>query len=180
MCLCEADDWRALKEEKKACPHRDTPGEDNLGLFERMLGGEFRPGEISMVVKTDIAHPNPAVRDFVALRLLDDEVVDELGTAEDFVGHAGGSNFMIITVNQAADAITRRLQERFSDEVVTHYTFVDRERGYIEVSDGYGGIRRAPIMTLAIGAVSDEDAVYSDIREITEAAAEARRSSGAT
>ncbi len=72
MCQCDVDEWRDLKEQKQACPHRDTDPDDNLGLFERMLGGEFQPGEISMVVKTDIAHPNPAVRDFVALRLLDD------------------------------------------------------------------------------------------------------------
>ncbi len=72
MCQCDVDEWRGLKEQKLACPHRNSDPEDNLGLFERMLGGEFQPGDISLVVKTDISHPNPAVRDFVALRLLDD------------------------------------------------------------------------------------------------------------
>jgi len=102
-------------------------------------------------------------------------VVDELGTTSDFVGHAGGANFIIVTTNAAADTISQRLRERFETEILTHYPFMDREKGYIEVSDGQGGTRRAPMMTLAVGAVSDQTAIFSDIREITEAAAEARR-----
>jgi len=109
-------------------------------------------------------------------RQLIPEVVDELGTAGDFVGHAGASNFIVVTVNSAASQIVERLRQRFDAEILTHYSFIDREQGYIEVSDGAGGTRRAPIMALTIGAVSSTDAVYSDIREITEAAAEARRS----
>ena len=33
------------------------------------------------------------------------EVVDELGTTSDFIGHAGGDNFIIITTNEAAPNI---------------------------------------------------------------------------
>ena len=102
-------------------------------------------------------------------------VVDDLGTASDFVGHAGGANFVIVTSGSAADNITRRLRERFEAEILSHYPFMDRERGYIEVVDEQGGVRRAPMMTLSIGLVSDQTAVFSDIREITESAAEARR-----
>ncbi len=109
-------------------------------------------------------------------RQLVPEVVDELGTASDFVGHAGGTNFIVITAQPAANEIAQRLRERFSTEVLTHYSFMDREQGYLEVSDGHGGTRRAPIMTLAVGMVLAQEAVFSDIREITEAAAEARRS----
>ena len=108
-------------------------------------------------------------------RQLIPEVVDELGTSSDFVGHAGGTSFLVITGDVAAANISRRLRERFDAEILTHYSFMDREQGYIEVSDGHGGTRRAPMMSLAIGAVTDRDAVFSDIREITEAAAEARR-----
>ncbi len=72
MCQCESEQWRELKDNKTACEHRDSDVDDNLQLFDKMLAGNFRPGDISMVVKTDIEHPNPAVRDFVALRLLDD------------------------------------------------------------------------------------------------------------
>jgi glutamyl-tRNA synthetase len=36
-----------------------------------MLDGRYSPGEASMVVKTDLTHPNPAVRDFVAFRIVE-------------------------------------------------------------------------------------------------------------
>ncbi len=72
VCTCPPDDWRTLKEDKKPCPHRSLEPNIHLDLWEKMLVGEFKPGEISLVVKTDLEHPNPAVRDFVALRLVDE------------------------------------------------------------------------------------------------------------
>ncbi|HJJ80105.1 MAG TPA: glutamate--tRNA ligase family protein, partial [Methanocorpusculum sp.] len=38
--------------------------------FDDMLAGKYEEGQITMRVKTDIAHPDPAVRDFAAMRVL--------------------------------------------------------------------------------------------------------------
>ena len=46
------------------------------------------------------------------------EVVDELGTPNDFIGHAGGDNFIIITQEAKADAMKTRLKERFDTIVL--------------------------------------------------------------
>ncbi|MDO9537777.1 MAG: glutamate--tRNA ligase [Thermoplasmata archaeon] len=72
MCSCESEAWRKLKDEKKECPHRSTAPEVNLELWKKLLAGGFKVHEISMVVKTDINHPNPAVRDFVAMRMVEE------------------------------------------------------------------------------------------------------------
>jgi hypothetical protein len=64
--------------------------------------------------------------------------------------------------------------ERFNDEVKQHYSFIDRERGYILVPSD-GGERQAPLMSMGAGAVSTRTHQFSDIREITELAAENRR-----
>lgn len=103
------------------------------------------------------------------------EVVDEHGSMNDFIGHAGGDNFIIITTEQAADSIARRLNDRFSEEVLSHYNFMDREVGYIVTHDGGEHPVRHPLMNLAIGVVSPSQYQFADIREITEMAAEARR-----
>lgn len=103
------------------------------------------------------------------------EVVDELGTPNDFLGHAGGDNFVILTTADRADALKQRLKERFKEEVVTHYNFMDRQQGYILAPDENNKIEPTPLMTLAMGVVSPETHYFSDIREITELAAEARR-----
>ncbi|HMR98789.1 MAG TPA: response regulator, partial [Anaerolineales bacterium] len=58
------------------------------------------------------------------------EVVDEIGTTTDFIGHAGGDNFIIITREEKAPLIKARLKERFNKEVQTHYNFIDRQQGF--------------------------------------------------
>jgi hypothetical protein len=67
------------------------------------------------------------------------------------------------------------LEQRFDQEVETFYGFRDRERGYIEVDDGAGMMQEVPLMSLAVGLIHHDTAPFSDIREITEVAAEARR-----
>jgi PleD family two-component response regulator len=109
---------------------------------------------------------------FMALML--NEVVEEYGSPEDFLGHPGRDNFILITHAQDADKMRDRIVDRFNDEVKQHYSFIDRERGYILVPDD-NGERQAPLMTMGAGAVSTRTHQFSDIREITELAAENRR-----
>jgi len=103
------------------------------------------------------------------------EVVDELGTGNDFIGHAGGDNFIVITTPAAAPNIKQRIKERFAAEILTHYNFLDRQQGCMQIPRPDGTIERAPFMTMAVGIVSPQQHSFSDIREITELAAEARR-----
>ncbi len=107
------------------------------------------------------------------------EVVDELGTSNDFIGHAGGDNFIIITAETAAMAIKEQLKSRFAEEVLTHYNFMDRQQGYIMANNAEGQLEKNPLMTMAVGIVSPKDQSFADIREITEMAAEIRRQDAA-
>lgn len=109
---------------------------------------------------------------FVALLM--NEVIEELGTPEDFLGHPGRDNFVVITHSRHVDKLKERIVERFNEEVKQHYSFIDRERGYVLVPDDEGE-RQVPLMTMAVGSVSTETHQFSDIREITELAAEDRR-----
>ncbi len=103
------------------------------------------------------------------------EVVDELGTPSDFIGHPGGDNFIIITKYEAAETLRDRIKARFSEEIQTHYNFLDRQQGYMRMPTPDGGSIQVPFMILAIGIVSPRHQTFADIREITELAAEARR-----
>jgi PleD family two-component response regulator len=109
------------------------------------------------------------------MALLMNEVVDELGTPEDFLGHPGKDNFVLITHSKTVDQLKQRLVERFDNEVKQHYSFIDRDRGYMLVPDTEQGERQVPLMSLSVGSVSTETNQFSDIREITELAAEDRR-----
>jgi GGDEF domain-containing protein len=108
------------------------------------------------------------------------EVVDELGTTSDFIGHAGGDNFIIITTNDAAPKIRQRLKERFVNEVQSHYNFIDRQQGFILAPKAEGGVEKVGFMYFSAGLVSPSLQSFADIREITELAADARRQDTAT
>lgn len=110
---------------------------------------------------------------FVAMLL--NEVLDEVGTPNDFVGHPGDDNFIVITDEKNAQPILRRLKDRFAEEILTHYNFMDRENSYITTTGPDGSIRKHPLMTISAGVVSPSEYEFADIREITELAAEARR-----
>jgi len=103
------------------------------------------------------------------------EVVDELGTQNDFLGHAGGDNFILISTDERVQALKQRLKSRFKEEVQIHYNFMDRQQGYIVAPDENGRQVESPLMSLAVGVVSPVTHYFADIREITEIAAEERR-----
>jgi DNA-binding response OmpR family regulator len=106
---------------------------------------------------------------FTAMLL--NEVVDSLGTLDDFIGHASNDTVVLITIADDVDAIIERLREQFDERILSHYNFIDREQGGIARPDG----SLAPLMRLSIGVVSGKTQRFSDIREITELAAELRR-----
>jgi DNA-binding response OmpR family regulator len=103
--------------------------------------------------------------------LLLNEVDDELGTLDDFIGHATSNTFVLVTKAENMSIIVNELRQQFEEGILSHYSFIDREQGGIVQPDG----NLVPLMKLSIGIVSDKTQRFSDIREITETAAEMRR-----
>jgi PleD family two-component response regulator len=104
------------------------------------------------------------------------QTVDGLGTPNDFIGHIGGDDFIVISADKGlTDAMVQDLTQRFNDGIGTHYDWQTREQGYLLVRDEAGNETQVDLMTIAIGVLSVDDGPFSDIREITEAAASARR-----
>ncbi|WP_407414069.1 glutamate--tRNA ligase [Methanobrevibacter sp.] len=76
MCTCDGAAFKELKDNCKACPCRDNSVEENLELWDKF--DTMDAGEAVLRVKTDINHKNPAIRDWVAMRLVD-EIHPRLG-----------------------------------------------------------------------------------------------------
>lgn len=70
-CQCSPEAFREHKKALEPCPHRGEPVEVQLGRWEAMLAGSFEVGGCVVRVKTDMQHPDPALRDWVAFRLID-------------------------------------------------------------------------------------------------------------
>jgi glutamyl-tRNA synthetase len=71
VCTCTPDQFRKQSLAKKPCNCRDLPPKEHLERWRRMLNGGYAEGEAVVRVKTDVEHPNPAVRDWPALRIID-------------------------------------------------------------------------------------------------------------
>lgn len=111
---------------------------------------------------------------FTALLL--NEAVNELGSSQEFIGQmVVGPDFVITSTPDHIRPICERLAARFDNEIGLHYNFKDRKRGYIEVVDENGNLRQHPLMSLSIGILTSQDGPFSDIRELSELAEEARQ-----
>ncbi len=71
VCTCTPDQFRKKSLVKKPCNCRDRQPEEHLGRWQRMLDGGYGEGEAVVRIKTNVEHPNPAVRDWPALRIID-------------------------------------------------------------------------------------------------------------
>ncbi|HJW65460.1 MAG TPA: glutamate--tRNA ligase [Candidatus Bathyarchaeia archaeon] len=71
VCTCLPDEFRKKIVQSEPCPCRSLPPIQHLERWKHMLDGGYVEGEAVVRVKTDLNHPNPAVRDWPALRIID-------------------------------------------------------------------------------------------------------------
>ena len=71
VCRCSVEGFRRMREEKNDCPCRNRPVSDSISDWEAMNSGIIAEGDAVVRVKTSMALPNPALRDWPALRILD-------------------------------------------------------------------------------------------------------------
>ncbi len=71
VCECPPEEFRKKTIAKEPCPCRMQSAEENLEHWNRMLSGGYSEGQAVVRVKTDLENPNPAVRDWPALRIID-------------------------------------------------------------------------------------------------------------
>jgi len=73
VCTCRREEFRKRVTSQEPCPCRDRTPEEHLYRWKRMLDGAYQEGKAVVRVKTNLGHPNPAVRDWPALRIIDTE-----------------------------------------------------------------------------------------------------------
>ena len=81
-------------------------------------------------------------------------VVQRCGAPGDFIGHIAGDDFVFVTNADKADQVCRAICDRFDGLIKLYYDPADRERGYIETKDRFGIMRRFPMMSVSIAAIS--------------------------
>ncbi len=110
-----------------------------------------------------------------AIRLLADiidEAVKERGNLDDFIGHAGGDDFVVITTPDKANLLAEEILSRFDRSIRSLYREEDLRRGYSILVDRQGKEHFVPIMTLSIGVASNQKRTIATHWEVAEIAKE--------
>jgi diguanylate cyclase (GGDEF)-like protein len=103
------------------------------------------------------------------------EAVKNKGSTDDFVGHEGGDDFIILTTPGRAEAIANYITSEFDKRVRSLFSKEDLERGYIVATGRDGVVKQFPIMTISLAGVTNEYRPLQSYGEVTNIAAEVKK-----
>jgi PleD family two-component response regulator len=103
------------------------------------------------------------------------EAVKTCGNGDDFVGHIGGDDFVVISTPAKADAVAASIVKAFDKRVVGLFSREDLERGYLEVVNRKGTVDRFPLLTMTIAMVTGGKGRVEHIAQISDIASELKR-----
>jgi diguanylate cyclase (GGDEF)-like protein len=102
-------------------------------------------------------------------------VVEEEGGPDDFVGHVGGDDFVVITTPERADAVAGRVLKEFNGGILDLYQPREREQGFVEVENRRGEMERFPLVSLTIALVESDRHQIEHIAMLNDIVAEVKR-----
>ncbi len=101
--------------------------------------------------------------------------IREIDSPETFAGHIGGDDFVLIVPSDKADVMCESIIKNFDLIIGNFYDEEDRIRGHIDSTNRKGEKERFPIMSISIGAVTNEHRDIKHIGEISALAAEMKK-----
>ncbi len=103
------------------------------------------------------------------------DAVQSFGGKDDFLGHVGGDDFVVITTPPCAEPIAQEVIRQFDAAVPRCFRDEDTKRGYLDVTDRQGRPFRAPITSVAISIVTNEHRELEHPSQVADVAAELKR-----
>jgi len=100
------------------------------------------------------------------------EAVNSLGGSTDFVGHIGGDDFVVITSPARAEFIARHIIDEFDKGSLVLMKEADIRRGFLEVRNRLGEIKRVALMSLTVAIVMDEGQRLKHFAQVSDIASE--------
>lgn len=97
------------------------------------------------------------------------------GSPDDFLGHEGGDDFVLITTPHNVDNVTKHIINEFDRRVLTLYKKEDIDQGFIVAHGRDGSIQKFPIMTISLAGVGNEKRTLGSYGEVTNICAEVKK-----
>ena len=98
--------------------------------------------------------------------------VQEKGAPQDFIGHIGGDDFVVMTSPGRVDEVCKKIIADFSSMVPGLYSKEDLKKGYIMGKDRQKKVRKIPLLSVSIGVVTNEKRKITHVGEVGEIGAE--------
>lgn len=97
------------------------------------------------------------------------------GNPDDFLGHIGGDDFIIVTTPERVERICSLVIDGFDLNIPVFYAEEDMKKGYIETIDRRSNPHRFPFMTLSIGVATNERRTFNSPLEVSAIATEMKQ-----
>lgn len=114
----------------------------------------------------------------LAIKMTADILTDEIrncGGKEDFIGHIGGDDFIVITGLKNAERVCSGVIEQFDRRIKELYSGEDVERGHICTMNRIGEQIEYSIMSISLAAITNIDSRFRDHLQLAESAAELKK-----
>lgn len=103
------------------------------------------------------------------------DAVRGLGNPNDFIGHIGGDDFVVMTTPDKADAIAGEIVSRFDARSRELYDPVDLKRGYIEVESRSGARENFDLVSVTIAVVTNQRQEITHFARLSDLVSELKR-----
>jgi len=103
------------------------------------------------------------------------EAVKAKGNPDDFVGHEGGDDFILVTTPDKSQNIADFIIQEFDKRVRALYSQEDLSQNYIIAHARDGSIKKFPIMTISLAGISNDHRTIASYVEVTNIAAEVKK-----
>ncbi len=103
------------------------------------------------------------------------EAAAKKGNKNDFVGHEGGDDFLLLTTPEKGKDMADYIIAEFDRQVKAFYSKEDIELGYIEAKSRQGDVRRFPLMSVSLSGVTNQIRPITSYAEAANIAAEVKK-----
>ncbi len=100
------------------------------------------------------------------------EALQAKGQSNDFIGHIGGDDFVIISSLEKSEAIAKEIIYKFDNFSPNFFNLKDREKGYIEAKNREGGTNKFSFPTISIGIITNQGKDFNHVAQISSRGAE--------
>ncbi|MCF7908379.1 MAG: response regulator [Candidatus Omnitrophica bacterium] len=99
-------------------------------------------------------------------RILIDSIQSK-GNINDFVGHIGGDDFVIVSTPECAEEIAKKIVTDFDAQAPLFFSEEDRAKGYIESKGRDNELHRFGFVTISIGIIANTDREFTHTAQVS-------------